>query len=132
MHISSSIASTLLLIATSYALDIDVSSSDSIKLAAKQVAAGVMGNYTGGQKGKIPGLFCDLSGDSELCSFFTSGATWDAMVDYQFLTGDTQYNDLISQGLLFQIGSNDDYMPANETNSEVRSLSSAQTYHEII
>ena len=123
MRLSASVASTLLFASTSYALDIDVSSSDSIKNAAEQVAAGVMGNYTGNQKGKIPGLFCDPDDDVALCPFFTSGATWDAMVEYQFLTGDTQYNDLISQGLLFQTGSNDDYIPANQTKSEVHILS---------
>lgn len=38
-----------------------------------------------------------------------------AMIDYWHYTGDTTYNDVVSQALLFQVGPNDDYMPPNQT-----------------
>ncbi len=40
------------------------------------------------------------------------------MVDYWSLTGDSTYNSLVSTALLAQIGSSDNYMPANQTASE--------------
>jgi mannan endo-1,6-alpha-mannosidase len=38
-----------------------------------------------------------------------------AMVDYWYYTGDTTYNDVTTQALLFQIGPNKDYMTPNQT-----------------
>ena len=40
------------------------------------------------------------------------------MVDYWSLTGDSTYNSLVSSALLAQIGSSDNYMPANQSASE--------------
>ena len=41
-----------------------------------------------------------------------------AMVDYWYFTGDTTYNEVTTQGLLFQVGPNNDYMPPNQTKTE--------------
>ena len=41
-----------------------------------------------------------------------------SLIDYWYYTGDTQYNDLVQQGLLFQAGPNNDYMPPNQTMTE--------------
>lgn len=41
-----------------------------------------------------------------------------ALIDYWYYTGDDEYNDLVSQGLLFQVGTNRDYMPNNQTLTE--------------
>jgi len=38
-----------------------------------------------------------------------------SLVDYWYLTGDTQYNAITQQAMLWQVGANDDYMPANQT-----------------
>jgi mannan endo-1,6-alpha-mannosidase len=40
------------------------------------------------------------------------------MVDYYYYTGDTTYNDVTAQALLFQVGPDDDYMPPNQTKTE--------------
>lgn len=39
------------------------------------------------------------------------------MIDYWHYTGDTSYNDLVSQAMLWQVGPNQDYMPPNVTAS---------------
>lgn len=39
-------------------------------------------------------------------------------LDYWYYTGDTDYNDLTTQGLLFQVGKYNDYMPVNQTRTE--------------
>lgn len=41
-----------------------------------------------------------------------------AMIDYWHYTGDSTYNDVVEQALLFQVGTNNDYMPTNQTKDE--------------
>jgi len=41
-----------------------------------------------------------------------------ALIDYWYYTGDTKWNNLTEQGLLFQVGPNSDYMPPNQTRTE--------------
>ena len=38
-----------------------------------------------------------------------------ALVDYQYYTGDKQYNDITMQAMLHQAGPNNDFMPVNQT-----------------
>ena len=40
------------------------------------------------------------------------------LVDYYYLTGDSTWNEMVITGLQFQVGTNDDFMPSNETTSE--------------
>lgn len=40
------------------------------------------------------------------------------LIDYWYYTGDTTYNDVVSQGLQFQVGPYYDYMPPNQTKDE--------------
>lgn len=42
------------------------------------------------------------------------------MIEYWYYTGDTTYNAVITQGLLAQVGPDNDYMPPNQTKTEVR------------
>lgn len=47
-----------------------------------------------------------------------AGALMGALIDYWYYTGDTTYNAKTTQGLLHQVGPNDDYMPPNQTMTE--------------
>ena len=40
------------------------------------------------------------------------------LIDYYYYTNDTQYNDLVTQGMLWQTGTDDDYMTPNQTKTE--------------
>ena len=40
------------------------------------------------------------------------------LIDYWHYTNDSTYNDVIEQALLFQVGTNNDFMPANQTKDE--------------
>lgn len=40
-----------------------------------------------------------------------------AMVDYWYYTGDTTYNDVTTEALLFQVGPDENYMPPNQSKS---------------
>ena len=42
------------------------------------------------------------------------------MIEYWYYTGDSTYNDVVTQGLLAQVGPDNDYMPPNQTKTEVR------------
>lgn len=63
------------------------------------------------------------------------GALMGALIDYWYYTGDTRWNDLAQQGLLWQTGENMDYMPPNQTMTEgnddqVRYSSSAMRLYQ--
>ena len=41
------------------------------------------------------------------------------MVEYWYYTGDDTYNDVTTEGLLAQVGPDNDFMPPNQTKTEV-------------
>ncbi|KAF2141405.1 glycoside hydrolase family 76 protein [Aplosporella prunicola CBS 121167] len=94
------------------ALYLDLDDKDNITAVASTVAYGLMKYYTGNETGQIPG---ELPGPYY---WWEAGAMWMTMVEYWHLTGDTTYNDVVSQALLFQAGSDKDYMPVNQTKDE--------------
>ncbi|KAJ8118286.1 hypothetical protein ONZ43_g4027 [Nemania bipapillata] len=95
------------------ALTVDLDDTDSIKKAAALVAEDLMSFYTG----EIPGILPGPPPDGDYY-WWTGGALWAAMLDYRSRTGDTQYDDKISEGLLFQRGQYDDFLSPNWTASE--------------
>ncbi|KAK7521359.1 glycosyl hydrolase [Phyllosticta citriasiana] len=103
---------SLLLLTPTAALDLNVDDADSIKQAASTVAHGLVSYYHGNETGQIPGL---LPGPYY---WWEAGAMFMTLVEYWYYTGDTTYNDITTQALLFQTGPDADYMPANQTKSE--------------
>ncbi|KAF2802784.1 mannan endo-1,6-alpha-mannosidase [Mytilinidion resinicola] len=94
------------------AISLSTDSTDSIKDVAKTLAGGIIRTYEDATSDNgPPGLF----GDDYY--WWEAGAVWDALVQYQTLTADKQYSDLIGQALQFQRGPNDDYMTPNQTKS---------------
>ena len=49
------------------------------------------------------------------------------MIEYWYYTGDTTYNDVVTQGMVAQIGPTDDYMPPNQTKTEVWAIENRDT-----
>ena len=47
------------------------------------------------------------------------------MIEYWYYTGDSTYNAVVTQGLLAQVGPDNDYMPPNQTKTEVRNPASS-------
>ena len=82
---------------------------DSIKDAARTAAYNMMKVYTGNLTGQIPGL---LPGPY---FWWEAGAMFGQLIHYWYLTGDAGYNDVVTQGIQFQVGANDDFMPQNQT-----------------
>ncbi|KFZ07968.1 hypothetical protein V502_09633 [Pseudogymnoascus sp. VKM F-4520 (FW-2644)] len=96
------------------AIEVDFTSPSSVKSAASSIAFDLMSYYTGNISGEynIPGL---LEQPPSGYYWWQAGAMWNTMVDYWHITGDTSYNEVVSQALLFQVGDDRDYMPTNQT-----------------
>lgn len=95
-----------------HAITLDVTSPDSVKSAASEVAYDMMTFYTGNRTGDVPGNL------PAPYYWWEAGAMFGALIDYWYYTGDTTYNDETSQALLFQAGPDADYMPPNQTKTE--------------
>lgn len=86
--------------------------ADSAKAAAKIMAKDMISFYHGNEPGQTPGTLL------KPYYWWQAGAMWGELVEYWAMTGDTQYNNLVMNSLLFQVGNNRDYMPANASNEE--------------
>ncbi|KAI4866194.1 glycoside hydrolase family 76 protein [Hypoxylon rubiginosum] len=106
------VASVLMAVCLVGAYDLDVQSSDSIKDVAKQMAEDLVSFYNGNEPGQTPGLL------PQPYYWWEGGAFMGALIDYWYYTGDTTYNDIAQEGLLFQVGPYNDFMPPNQTLTE--------------
>ncbi|KAI1779272.1 glycoside hydrolase family 76 protein [Hypoxylon cercidicola] len=105
-------ASVFMVVCLVGAYDLDVQSSDSIKDVAKQMAEDLVSFYNGNEPGQTPGLL------PQPYYWWEGGAFMGALIDYWYYTGDTTYNDIAQEGLLFQVGPYNDFMPPNQTLTE--------------
>lgn len=83
--------------------------SASLKAAASTIAHGMVSYYTGNRTGDVPGNL------PAPYYWWEAGAMFGSLVDYWYYTGNTEYNEITTQALLFQTGPNADYMPPNQT-----------------
>lgn len=85
-----------------------------IKATAAQVAWDLMQYYKGNQSGQTPGI---LPGPPPVGDYYwwEGGALWGTLIDYWKLTGDSSYNEVITEAMLWQTGPGEDYMPPNVT-----------------
>ncbi|RFU35157.1 hypothetical protein B7463_g1253, partial [Scytalidium lignicola] len=93
-------------------IQLDVTSPASIKSAASTVAFDMMSYYNGNQTGQVPGLL------PPPLFWWEGGGMFMTLIDYWRYTGDSSYNDAVSEALLFQVGPDRDFMPPNQTKDE--------------
>lgn len=74
------------------------------------------GNLSGQIPGQLPGPPPNPTITNEGYFWWETGAMFGSLMDYWYYTGDSTYNDVVTQGMLFQTGTNDDYLPQNQTN----------------
>jgi mannan endo-1,6-alpha-mannosidase len=86
--------------------------ADSIKQAASTIAHDMVSFYTGDSPGDIPGTL------PEPYYWWEAGAMFGALIDYWYYTGDSTYNDITTEALLFQVGPLENYLPPNQTKTE--------------
>ncbi|KAK4569603.1 hypothetical protein LTR86_003366 [Recurvomyces mirabilis] len=109
---SSALACALLAAQSTSAINLVTTDVDSIKTAASTIAHGMMSYYTGNLTGGTPGLL------PAPYYWWEAGAMFGSLIDYWYYTGDSTYNDVVSQALLFQTGPDNDFMPPNQTKAE--------------
>ena len=68
--------------------------------------------YHGNEPGQTPGILL------KPYYWWQAGAMWGELIEYWSLTGDTQYNNLVSNSLVFQSGLDKNFMPQNASNEE--------------
>jgi len=114
-RISSLLAPLAGLVSVARGIALDLTSPDSIKSVASTLAYDMMTFYSGNQSGQVPGL---LPGpcDSTACYYWwEAGAMFGSLINYWQYTGDTSYNEVVSQALQFQIGPDQNYNPPNQS-----------------
>ncbi|PNY30021.1 Mannan endo-1,6-alpha-mannosidase DCW1 [Tolypocladium capitatum] len=94
------------------AYNLDPNSTESVTAIAKQMAEDMLSFYHGDQPGGTPGLLPNPY------YWWEAGAMMGSLVDYWYYTKDDSYNNLTTQGLLYQVGDTIDYMPRNQTLTE--------------
>jgi mannan endo-1,6-alpha-mannosidase len=66
------------------------------------------GNHTGDNPGNMPSPYY----------WWEAGAAFGTMVEYWYYTNDTSYNPTVTAALLSQVGTDDNFMPENQTKTE--------------
>jgi Predicted unsaturated glucuronyl hydrolase involved in regulation of bacterial surface properties, and related proteins len=79
-------------------------STASLKNAAKTVATTMMDFYNARDSKDIPGKMDD--------TWWEGGSMFMTLIQYWYLTGDSQFNDAIQEGMYWQKGEND-FFPSN-------------------
>ncbi|KIX93751.1 uncharacterized protein Z520_10657 [Fonsecaea multimorphosa CBS 102226] len=106
------VLSAVLLVQNALAIQLDLNSTDSIKAAAKIVANEMVSYYTGYRPGDVPGNL------PAPYYWWEAGAMFGALIDYWYFTGDDSFNEITTQGMLHQVGPDNDFMPPNQTKTE--------------
>ncbi|KAH8692804.1 putative glycosyl hydrolase [Talaromyces proteolyticus] len=93
----------LSLVSSTAALTITSTNPDSFKAAATTAAANAVASYNARQSKDTPGKFDG--------TWWEGGAFFNFLINYWHWTGDSQYNDIITEGMSYQGGSNNDFYP---------------------
>ncbi|KAF2741156.1 mannan endo-1,6-alpha-mannosidase DCW1 precursor [Polyplosphaeria fusca] len=103
------LGASALLASSAGAIELNIDDKNSIKDAAKTMAAGLREWYTGDKPGDTPGNLPDPY------YWWECGAMFNAFIEYWYYTGDDQYNDITTQAMVHQIGDYNAFMPPNQT-----------------
>lgn len=97
-------AGTLAVAQLAAGITLNVNDTDSIKSAASTIAYGMVSYYKGNLTGMIPGELGDPY------YWWECGAMFNSLINYWYYTGDTTYNEIVKDGMQFQVGPDDNYM----------------------
>lgn len=91
-----------------------VESRDDIIASSKDLAFDLMALYNGNETGEIPGILSLPPPGGEYW-FWEAAGFFGTFIDYWHLTGDESYNDVVTQGMLHQVGPNNNFLSPNWT-----------------
>jgi mannan endo-1,6-alpha-mannosidase len=89
-----------------------LTSIDSIKSAASSLASQLVTYYSPNSTGRAVGTL------PSPYNWWEAGALFDTLIQYSHLTSDSQYNSIVTAGLLAQVGQNNDFAPVNQSATE--------------
>jgi hypothetical protein len=120
MKLSQSLAALVASAQLGYAMDLDVSSPDSIRSAASTIAHGLMNYY---QNNKTDTPEASIGTLPYPLYWWEAGAVWGGLIDYWAYTKDTSFNDVVMQAMMAQTGTGNDFLPEAYYSSMVRIVS---------
>ncbi|ROT38948.1 mannan endo-1,6-alpha-mannosidase [Sodiomyces alkalinus F11] len=86
---------------------------DNIRDTAQVLGFDLMNQfYHGNESGRVPGLLPDYH-----YWFYQGGVLMDTLIDYWHFIGDDTYNDIVTQGILHQVGPSHNFIPRNQSDS---------------
>lgn len=99
-------------LAPTVAIDLDVTSKQSICDALTTVCQGVMSYYDGYRPGGVIGMFVSPY------YWWEAGEAWGGLVNVWHFCGNTTFEHVTYTSLMFQRGDANDYIPSNQSTSE--------------
>ncbi|KAI0099949.1 mannan endo-1,6-alpha-mannosidase DCW1-like protein [Nemania sp. FL0031] len=94
--------------------DLNVNDPGSIRSVASTIAYGTMSYYSG----NITNTPDTIAIFPQPHYWWQAGACWGAILDYSHYTGDTSYDDVVTQALLSQVGPDFNFMDSRYAGSE--------------
>lgn len=109
------------LFACASAIQLTVTDPNDVKSVASSMAFDMMTTYNGNTTGQVPGLLpgglaCNPNINGVYC-WWEAGAMFGSLINYWQYTGDTSYNDVVSQAMAWQKGDDNDFNPSNQSRS---------------
>lgn len=103
------------------AISLDLTNQADVLSVTSTIAYDMMSVYVGNQSGQVPGLLpgglsCNPNVQGIYC-WWEAGAMFGGLINYWQYTGDSSYNDVVSQALQWQKGSDANFNPANQSRS---------------
>lgn len=111
---------TLLLLFTSTcsAVDFDANDLTSVQNSTSLIAKGLLDYYPIASSDSSKRDGWTIGTFQAPYYWWEGGVAWGVMVDWQYLTNQSTYTDMIRSALEWQAGSNGDYMPSNQSLTE--------------
>ncbi|KAI5206184.1 mannan endo-1,6-alpha-mannosidase-like protein [Aureobasidium subglaciale] len=91
-----------------YALNLDISSPDSIRTAASTLAHGLMSYY---ENNKTDTPAASIGTLPYPLYWWEAGAVWGGLIDYWAYTKDASFNNVVMQAMMAQKGTDNNYLP---------------------
>lgn len=102
----------LCLFSLTNAIDLDLTSDDSIYEACKLIASGVMDYYWGKDYGGTIGMF------THPYYWWEAGGAFGSVMDYSYYFDNDTYIPVIIESMMYQKGDDSNFMPLNQTTTE--------------